>query len=320
MQTPINLPLARAAIDRNSEIRSDATQISALVSSPEACALLLSADMVLADSQSAGLRLVRVQGLTDVDLGTPLAFLGKTLSAEAGVAEGSPVFLFDLTDAQRSRLEKTKHAESSDWIHLRRSGQGLSDRDAGLVTQALALANWHRGHEFCSVCGSPSDISAAGWSRTCGKCGKEVFPRNDPAIIVAITDDEDRILLGSQGAWEQNRWSILAGFVDAGETLDDAVKREMFEEAGLVVTELEFLGSQPWPFPYSLMLGFSARARGGQQLRPDGIEIAKLRWFSRDELRVESPHMLLPGKVTISRAMIEHWLGEPLRDSSETPA
>jgi NAD+ diphosphatase len=141
--------------------------------------------------------------------------------------------------------------------------------------------------------------------------GREIYPRTDPAIIVGVVDDQDRILLGSQGIWEENRFSILAGFVEPGESLDAAVIREMAEEAGIRVKNPRFLGSQAWPFPFSLMVGYLAEYDGGL-LTPDGEEIVKLRWFSRAELKAEVGDLLLPGELSIARVIIEHWLGEKL--------
>ena len=155
-------------------------------------------------------------------------------------------------------------------------------------------------------------IQQGGWSRRCFNDDTQTFPRTDPAIIVAVTDEHDRLLMGSQGIWEENRWSILAGFVEAGESLGSAVVREVFEEAGVRVTAPEYRGSQPWPFPCSLMMGFTAKldpAVGSQVLTPDGDEIAKLRWFSREELAAEAHGLLLPGRLSIARALIDDWFG-----------
>jgi NAD+ diphosphatase len=148
----------------------------------------------------------------------------------------------------------------------------------------------------------------------------EIFPRTDPAVIVSILDENDRILLGSQGIWESNKWSILAGFVEPGESLEAAVVREMKEESGLDVFDATYTYSQGWPYPASLMLGFSARANSSQLLRPDGEEITKLRWFSRDELAAEAKDLLLPGRASISRAMIELWFGKELVSATENSA
>jgi NAD+ diphosphatase len=194
---------------------------------------------------------------------------------------------------------------------------GLSSRDGNLYAIVHTLANFHSSHLHCSHCGKPTVIEKGGWSRRCFADDKQVFPRTDPAIIVSVTDSQDRILLGSQGVWEENRWSILAGFVEAGESLTAAVAREVLEEAGVKVHQIEYLGSQAWPFPHSLMVGFSATLdeSGDEQTAvPDGIEIAKVQWFTREEILsgYKSGALILAGPLTIARAMIEHWLGGPL--------
>lgn len=229
-------------------------------------------------------------------------FLGNT------VQDGYPVVLQIIDEVAALGIEPN----SDNWHHLRRSGIGLSSTEAAIFTQALALANWHQTHLFCSSCGGKTLVQKAGWVRFCESEDREIYPRTDPAIIVGVIDDQDRILLGSQGVWEENRFSILAGFVEPGESLEAAVIREMQEEAGIVVHQPKFLGSQAWPFPFSLMFGYTAKFSGGQ-VTPDGEEIVKLRWFSREELKAESHALLLPGKLSIARSIIEHWLGEELQ-------
>jgi NAD+ diphosphatase len=163
-------------------------------------------------------------------------------------------------------------------------------------------------------------MQQGGWSRLCVSEDRQLFPRTDAAVIVSITDDQDRLLLGTQGSWDQNRWSILAGFVEAAESLEAAVIREMKEESGLDVTNPVYLGSQAWPYPYSLMLGFTAQvdsSNSPESIRPDGVEIAKLRWFTRAELKAEAKDILLPAKISIARSMIEHWLGEEVVSATE---
>jgi NAD+ diphosphatase len=163
-------------------------------------------------------------------------------------------------------------------------------------------------------------MQQGGWSRLCVSEDRQLFPRTDAAVIVAITDDQDRLLLGTQGSWDQNRWSILAGFVEAAESLEAAVIREMKEESGLLVTNPVYLASQSWPYPYSLMLGFQASvdpSNSPEDIRPDGVEIAKLRWFSREELKAEAKDILLPSKISIARSLIEHWLGEAVISATE---
>ncbi len=180
---------------------------------------------------------------------------------------------------------------------------------------AVALANWHAGHPRCPRCGAPTAPSQAGWSRTCPEDSSQHFPRSDPAVIVLITDDDDRALLGRRGEWPEGRYSTLAGFVEAGESAEMAVRREMLEEAGVDVDRLDYLGSQPWPFPASLMLGYRARlAPGSGVATPDGVEITELRWFTRDELREVSAagSVAVPPSISIARRLIEHWYGGEL--------
>jgi len=200
---------------------------------------------------------------------------------------------------------------------LRQAGPLLGDRDAGLFTHAVALANWHATHTHCPRCGALTTPAMAGHSRHCPVDGSEHFPRVDPAVIMLVADDRDRCLLARNRSWPAGRVSILAGFVEPGESLEQAVIREVGEETGLAVTGTRYVGSQPWPMPQSLMLGFVARAPGEQEIRVDEEEIAEARWFSRDELlaAVTSRDVLLPPPVSIAHRIIESWYGAPLPGS-----
>lgn len=197
---------------------------------------------------------------------------------------------------------------------LRRVGALLSDRDSGLLVHAVALQNWHSTHAHCPRCGARTNVATAGASRVCPDDGSEHFPRVDPAVIMLVHDDDDRMLLARGAAWPDRRVSILAGFVEPGESLEQAVAREVAEEVGLAVGDLRYLGSQPWPLPQSLMLGYFCRAAGHQELRVDQDEIAAARWYTRDELRaaVIAGEVLLPGRISIARHLIEHWYGDEL--------
>lgn len=298
-QITLNLPLAEVALDRDYLSRSRANLFEELWKNPQTQVLPMFEQQILLTGGIA----IKFLSPEQVPLfGTPV-YLGKTLT------DGAPVVLLICDSEQAQSIEP----DESEWHQLRRSGIGLTSTEAAIFTQALALANWHQAHRFCAACGSSTTSGEAGWVRTCDSEGKETYPRTDPAIIVGVIDDQDRILLGSQGAWEENRYSILAGFVEPGESLEAAVIREMHEEAGILVEDPVFLGSQAWPFPYSLMLGFTAKFSGGTVV-PDGEEIVKLRWFSREELKAELHTLLLPGKISIARAIIEHWLGEALEE------
>lgn len=196
---------------------------------------------------------------------------------------------------------------------LRQVGGLLGDRDAGLLVYAVALEAWHSTHEFCPRCGSRTTVQAGGHIRVCPQDSSQHFPRVDPAVIMLVRDEDDRCLLARGPHWPEGRLSILAGFVEPGESLEAAVAREVAEEVGVIVTNPRYLGSQPWPFPRSLMLGFFAEATT-TTLTPDAEEIAEAHWFSREELTraLESGELRLPPPVSIARRLIETWYGGEL--------
>jgi NAD+ diphosphatase len=197
---------------------------------------------------------------------------------------------------------------------LREVGALLADRDAGLLTHAVALGNWHDTHTHCPRCGTPTRTGPAGHSAVCPADGSEHFPRTDPAVIMLVTDPDDRCLLARNVSWPGRRVSILAGFVEAGESAEQAVTREVWEETGVTVGRVVYLGSQPWPMPRSLMLGFRAFAEQPSPITADGEEIAEARWYSRAELRasLEAGELGLPPSVSIARRIIESWYGGEL--------
>ena len=199
-------------------------------------------------------------------------------------------------------------------VSLREAGPQLSDRDVGLMVHAVGIANWHAVHTHCPRCGAVTVPEQAGHSRRCPVDGSEHFPRLDPAVIMLVTDPDDRCLLARNALWPEHRVSILAGFVEPGESAEQAVAREVLEETGISVVSARYVGSQPWPMPHSLMLGFRARATGSLDIMVDSDEIAEARWFSRDELRasVESGEIRLPPPVSIAHRIIESWYGSDL--------
>jgi len=196
---------------------------------------------------------------------------------------------------------------------LREAGTLLTDRDAGLLTHAVALANWHAVAGFCSRCGAPTRPELAGHSRRCTVDGSEHFPRCDPAVIMLVTDDDDRCLLARNVQWPQRRVSVLAGFVEPGESAEQAVAREVHEETSVIVSTVTYAGSQPWPMPHNLMLGFRARATG-TEITVDDEEIAEANWYSRDDLRAAllAGDLIMPPSLSISRWLIETWYGTDL--------
>jgi NAD+ diphosphatase len=184
---------------------------------------------------------------------------------------------------------------------------------------AIALSNWHDTHPHCSKCGAKTRVDLGGAVRVCDVDESQHHPRTDAAVIVLVKDRADRILLGHQPVWPDGRFSTFAGFLEPGETFEQCVAREVFEEAGVKLTQVKYLGSQPWPFPASVMIAFEALTDAPDAARPDGEEITEVRWFSRSELKAaaEDGSLLLPPKVSVARRMIEGWLGETSLDASK---
>ncbi|MEJ7777724.1 MAG: NAD(+) diphosphatase [Sphingomicrobium sp.] len=188
---------------------------------------------------------------------------------------------------------------------------GLGAKDAPLFAAALSLASWHARHGFCASCGAPSDIVRAGWSRRCTACPAEHFPRVDPVVIM-LAEHDGRLLLGRQYHYPERRYSALAGFVEVGESIEDAVARELHEEAGIEVADICYVASQPWPFPSSLMIGCTSRALG-DALTVDYTENEQVRWFTRDEVAAavagdaDAPFQAPPSHA-IARTLLDHWL------------
>jgi NAD+ diphosphatase len=224
-----------------------------------------------------------------------------------GLAGETPLFAVDVTGA-----EPTRGAPAD----LRQAASLLPVEEAGLAAYAASLWSWHRRHRFCANCGAPTEPRDAGHERFCPSCEAHHFPRTDPVVIVRVTDGE-RLLLGHQVRWPEGRYSVLAGFVEPGETLEEAVRREVWEESELRVDGVSYVASQPWPFPSSLMLGFTARAPGDEP-RADGHELAHVRWFARrevDDAAAGRGEVLLPPPYSIARRLIDGWLagGQPER-------
>lgn len=303
------LPLARFEMDRDTLARERENLFEELWADPATRILpIFQGSALLAGP--ASLALVPVDAIST---GALKIYLGRSLSTTSPEPVGTPVVAVLLDDAG--------HLAEAEWGNLRTLGNTLSDRDAGMLVEALGVLNWHASHAFSPRTGEPTIVEKGGWVRRDPISNTEVFPRTDAAIIVGITDEDDRMLLGSNALWESNRYSLLAGFVEPGESLETAVQREVLEESGIHVIDPVYLGSQPWPFPASLMLGFTARVdpAHGTDTTPDGTEILDLRWFSRDELAaavagLDGAEIRLPGRTSIARAIIEEWFGGPILD------
>jgi len=195
---------------------------------------------------------------------------------------------------------------------LREIGAFLSPRDIGLSVHAQGLANWHKKHSRCSQCGAATTVISGGSVRKCLIDESEHYPRTDSAIIVLVKDDQDQILLGRQKVWPKNRFSTFAGFVEPGESFEHCVVREVAEEAGINLSKINYLGSQPWPFPSSLMIAFEAVTDNPTAARPDGDEIEEIRWFSRAEMKqaIIDATLILPLDISVARQMINGWYGD----------
>jgi len=202
-------------------------------------------------------------------------------------------------------------AESEELCSLREIGASLSPLEIGLALHAVALSNWHTSHPMCSKCGAATTSSLGGAVRVCDQCEAQHHPRTDSAVIVLVRDADDRILLGRQAVWPIGRFSTFAGFLEPGETFEQCVSREVFEESGVSVSKINYLGSQPWPFPASIMISFEAVIDDPSAARPDGEEIVEVRWYSRAQLRMamEDGSLLLPPSISVARKMIERWFG-----------
>jgi len=298
--------LSRAGYDRASHRRADTdwlaqawTKSRVLVISPK------SATPVEGDAD--GVPRLAFREPSSIDEGTPRRFLG--------ILDSVPYFT------------ATVEREGDDWLTLRDLGPTVDDLAAGLLTSAIALEQWHQRHTHCPLCGTPTVESNSGWTRTCPADASEHYPRTDPAVIMLIHDGGDLALLGRGVQWGPGRYSTLAGFVEPGESLEAAVAREVFEEVGVHVNHVRYVASQPWPFPASLMLGFSARLDGDPTIELDPIEMAEAGWFTRSEVQqaadwVDSgtdpdPDAQVQGvspKLSISRYLIDLWLAGELPD------
>jgi len=283
--TPDRTPaLSRATVDRDAATREDA---AALARAWE------TAKVLVVDNGTA---LISDDGPALVLVDAADALEGERLYL--GRDEGTSYF------AVAARLPRRIGARP---LGLREVGALLDDRDAGLLVHAVGLANWHTAHPCCARCGAPTEVARGGSIRRCPVDGSEHFPRTDPAVIMLVTDGGDRCVLGRQPMWPAGRYSTLAGFVEPGESAEQAVVREVAEETGLRVRDVIYRGSQPWPFPASLMLGFRAVCDGDAVPVPRDGELDDARWFTKDELRTQTG-ALLPTPVSIAWRLITDWL------------
>jgi NAD+ diphosphatase len=296
------LALSRSTLDRAAQLRSDPDLLIRLAADPNTRVVPINA------------------GQAPILAGTdgPTLLLSTPSQAPDLLAAGARTLFLGLDSEQHAHLAVAAEArpelpDGARWAGLREVGSLLDDTGAGILTTSVALLTWHANHPRCSRCGAETEVIQAGWARHCPACGAEHYPRTDPAVIMAVVDADDRILLGRQASWPELRFSTLAGFVEPGESLEDAVRREVDEESGIVVGAVSYRGSQPWPFPSSLMLGFRGEAVS-TQITVDAVELAEARWWSREQLAddVKTGRLLLPPRVSIARRLIEDWFGAAL--------
>ena len=229
-------------------------------------------------------------------------FLGLDLETKA------PFFAWD-TEWVGSIDDEVKEVGFST---VREIGSLLSEQELEISLHAMGLSNWHRAHPRCPRCGGATRVDLGGAARTCDADGSQHHPRTDSAVVVLVKDRSDRILLGHQPIWPEGRFSTFAGFLEPGETFEQCVAREVLEESAVVVTELKYLGSQPWPFPASIMISFEAVTDNPERAQGDGQEITEVKWFTRAQLMAAAKDgsLLLPPSISVARKMIERWLGE----------
>lgn len=290
---------AALPLERWADNRDDADWIAQRSAQIATRFILLRADgHALVRSDNLGLLHLDIQQCQRLLPDLPPSYLGAHADAEHFL------LVVESADAERIATEL-----GAGFIDLRNAGLHLPALDAGLFAYARALAHWQSRTRFCSFCGAPVQLVSAGHRAKCKnpQCGIEHFPRTDPAIIVIVSHGE-RCLLGRQASWAPNRFSTLAGFVEPGETLEDTVRREVFEEAGVRVVDSDYHSSQPWPFPASIMLGFTARA--DDPTINVGPELSEARWFSVDDIvtGLRTRELVLPPPLSVSHRLIEYWL------------
>lgn len=304
------LSVGPALIDRASAARMKPGMVAETALRPGTLAMVLNKQEALVSE--SGLMLLDAPALLSrlSAAGIPapeLIYLGSAMDG-GDLPAATEIILVVLPEPVPSSVSGAP--ESTDWLGLRAVAGRLNATDTALFIEASAIANWHAGHTHCPRCGGPTTVEAGGWVRRCPADKSEHYPRTDPAIIVTVVGPDGRLLLGGGGAMNTKMHSTLAGFVEPGESLEQAVSREIFEEVGVRVTACQYLGSQPWPFPASLMLGFTATT-ADTAATPDGVEITRARWFTRQELQeaVLAGEIIIPSRISIARALIEHWFG-----------
>jgi NAD+ diphosphatase len=313
------LPVRPAAVDRGSVERSRPGMVEDLLASERTLAVVLAGRQALVQGNQLFLPAAREVLARLQERGTApvqVVYLGAALPGSE-LPAGTEIVLIILPETVAPGAAGIP--SDAEWAGFRDIAAVLNSTDAALFVEASAIANWHSTHTHCPHCGVPTVVEAGGWVRRCPQDNSEHYPRTDPAIIVTVVGPDGRLLLGGGGPLDAKNYSTLAGFVEPGESLEQAVIREIHEEVGVRITSCQYLGSQSWPFPASLMLGFSAVTED-TEATPDGVEVTRARWFSRDELQaaVLAGEITISSRLSIARSLIEHWYGSRIMDHTDT--
>ncbi|MEO1106893.1 MAG: NAD(+) diphosphatase [Pseudomonadota bacterium] len=315
-----------SGLDRAAELRSDAERLQQAQDDTKARCVLLWRGKLLVQGEA-------LDQLVRLPMSHPVIQNGAggivAVPIFLGLEEGrAPIFAFDIsswtaegqdltgldTFVDRSEQRHPDLPVGTAFAELRRIMTRLSTRDAELAATAKAVIGWHKTHKFCAQCGAPSQIAQAGWQRSCPSCGAQHFPRTDPVVIMLITHG-DAVLMGRSPGWPEGMYSLLAGFVEPGETLEAAVRREVMEEAGVPVGAVSYLSSQPWPFPSSLMFGSAGQALS-RDIKIDPVEIEDALWVSKSEMMQafagDHPKLLPARKGAIAHFLLRNWLADTL--------
>ena len=292
-------------IDRGSDLRTDAAKLEQLWKKAQIIQLV-DARLSATNDALTFIDARAVSELSDSFVEGERFFLGISRDHEQPYFAWRTTWINQPIDDGSGDFEKDKY---QGFKTLREVGGNLDAEDLTLAMHAVGLANWHENHTHCSKCGAQTVSNLGGSVRVCVEDSTQHHPRTDPAVIVLVRDADDRILLGHQPIWPEKRFSTFAGFVETGESFEECVSREVFEEAGIYPSQVKYITSQPWPFPASIMIAFEAFAERPQDARPDGQEITAVRWLSRDEMKqtVASGEILLPPGISVARRMIESW-------------
>lgn len=316
--------MASGQFDRDAVRRNDANYLNSLKDSPNTSYILVTACGEVAIKSDHVYGQAPHGGLTPPDLANmeaeQLLELNHAQVAQLPFSIQEPYYLGKY--GEKSYLALRVEASSQQleencqycFAPLRAVAGMLEPYQGDLAAAAVALATWDKNTKFCERCGASLKLACAGWEKHCTACAHITYPRTDPAIIVAITDDAERLLLIHGATWQPGRYSVVAGFVEAGESLEAAVVREALEETGIKISQASYCSSQPWPFPRSLMFAFTARAGGQQEPKADMQEVGHAFWVSREEFTqlVLEGKVIVPGRASSGHALVRAWYGREL--------